>query len=84
MKRTQLYLDDDLWEALHAQARREGTTLSYLVRQAARDRFLGKFDQRRAAMQALVGIRKDRQPIPTDEYLRSLRRGRRIERLNKG
>ena len=39
MRRTQLYLDDDLWSALHAHAQREHTTISQLVRDAARDRY---------------------------------------------
>ena len=59
MKRTQLYLDDDLWHALHARARSQGTTISDLVRQATREQYLGKLDERRQAMQAFVGIRKE-------------------------
>ena len=85
MRRTQLYLDDDLWDALHAQARSQGTTISDLVRQAARARYLGNLDERREAMLAFVGIRKDRKDLPesTEEYVRSLRRDTRLERLRK-
>ncbi|HLJ29493.1 MAG TPA: CopG family transcriptional regulator [Candidatus Angelobacter sp.] len=84
MRRTQLYLDDDLWNALHSQARKEGTSISDLVRQAARERYLGNLDERREAMRAFVGIRKDR-PESGDaiKYVRSLRRGKRIARLRK-
>ena len=42
MRRTQLYLDDQLWGALHARAQNEKTTVSELVRQAVRERYLGK------------------------------------------
>ncbi len=85
MRRTQLYLDEDLWNALHTRARREGTTISDLVRQAARERYLGDLEERREAMKALVGIWKDRKDIPdsTEEYIRSLRRDTRMERLYK-
>lgn len=85
MRRTQLYLDDDLWKALHARARKEGTTISDLVRQAARERYLGNLDERREAMLAFVGLRKDRKDLPesTEEYVRSLRRDTRLERLRK-
>lgn len=85
MRRTQLYLDDDLWNALHAQARSQGTTISDLVRKAARERYLGNLDERREAMMALVGIWKDRTDLPdsTEEYIRNLRRDTRMERLNK-
>ncbi|MBI5281248.1 MAG: CopG family transcriptional regulator [Candidatus Solibacter usitatus] len=82
MKRTQLYLDDDLWNALHAQALSQSTTMSELVRQAVRERYLGNADERRRAMEAFVGIRKDRDDLPeTEEYVRGLRRGERLERL---
>jgi hypothetical protein len=85
MRRTQLYLDDDLWNTLHTRARSEGTTISALVRQAARERYLGNLDKRREAMEAIVGIWKDRADLPdsTEEYVRSLRRDTRIERLEK-
>jgi hypothetical protein len=85
MKRTQLYLDDDLWNALHNRARTEKTTISNLVRQAARERYLGNLDERRKAMLAFVGIRKHRKDLPdsTEEYVRGLRRDTRMERLGK-
>jgi len=84
MRRTQLYLDDDLWNALHSQARREGTSISDLVRQAARERYLGKLDARQQAMRAFVGIRKDHaESDDAVKYVRDLRRGKRIERLRK-
>lgn len=84
MRRTQLYLDDDLWQALHERASREGTTISDLVRQATRERYLGDSDQRRAAMQAFVGIRKDdRELRNTAAYVRSLRRGSRVNKLGR-
>ncbi|MGA2357581.1 MAG: CopG family transcriptional regulator [Terriglobales bacterium] len=85
MRRTQLYLDDDLWNALHARARSQGTTISALVREAAREHYLGNLDERRKAMLAFVGIRKDRKDLPdsTEEYVRSLRRDTRLERLWK-
>jgi hypothetical protein len=82
VRRTQLYLDDQLWETLHARARLEKTTLSELVRQAVRDRYLGDREQRKAAMQRFVGIRRP-QAGTTDstEEVRRLRRGSRLDRL---
>jgi hypothetical protein len=83
--RTQLYLDDDLWNALRNRARNQGTTISDLVRKAARERYLGNLDERREAMLAFVGIRKGRKDLPdsTEEYVRSLRRDTRRERLGR-
>ena len=84
MKRTQLYLDDDLWNALHARAREQGTSISDLVRQAARDRYLDKLDGRREAMQAFMRISKDRSDLPDSTvYVRKLRSGTRLERLRR-
>ena len=84
MRRTQLYLDEDLWNVLHTRARSQGTTVSDLVRQAARERYLGKLDERRAAMQAFIGIRRGRSELSDSvEYVRGLRRGGRVERLVK-
>ena len=83
MRRTQLYLDDHLWNALHARARSQKTSISELVRQAARDRYLGNRDEQAKAMQEFVGIRKTRsETIDAVEYVRNLRRGGRLERLN--
>ena len=82
MRRTQLYLDDQLWEALHLRARAEKTTISELVRRAVRERFLGSPEQRIAAMQSFVGIRKSRsQAHDSTEEVRQLRRGSRLDRL---
>jgi hypothetical protein len=84
MRRTQLYLDDELWNALHASAVREKTTISDLVRRAARERYLAGREGREQAMLAMVGLRKDRSDIgDAEEYVRSLRRGDRLERLSR-
>ena len=82
MRRTQLYLDDDLWSTLHAKAHREGTTISDLMRQAARQCYLGSLSQRSAAMEAFIGIRKGREQLDSTDYVRGLRRGSRIEKLS--
>lgn len=84
MKRTQLYLDEDLWNALHSQARREGTTVSELVRQAARERYLGNLGDRSDAMMAIIGIRRDSGLPDSTNYIRNLRKGSRLDRLSSG
>jgi hypothetical protein len=84
MRRTQLYLDDHLWNTLHARARSRKTTVSELVREAARERYLGKQDEQRKAMQEFVGSGKRRSaPVDTAQYVRNLRRGDRLDRLQK-
>jgi hypothetical protein len=82
MKRTQLYLDEDLWSALHEQARQQKTTVSDLVRKAARERYLYTPEQRRNDMMAAVGVWKDREDLVNSEaYVRNLRKGTRLKRL---
>lgn len=82
MKRTQLYLDEDIWKALHIQSRQRRTSISDLVRQAIRDRYISSSADRSKAMQALVGMWRDRDEIrDTEKYLRRLRKGRRLTRI---
>jgi len=82
MKRTQLYLDEDLWQALHTRAAIEKTTVSDLVRTAARERYLEDSEKRRKALMGIVGIWKDRTDLPdTETYVRNLRKGSRLKRL---
>jgi hypothetical protein len=77
-----MYLDDDLWGALHARAQSQHTTVSELVRGAVRERYFGKRDRRMEAMQAFIGIRKGVTEAPDAvETVRSLRRGSRLDRL---
>jgi hypothetical protein len=84
VRRTQLYLDEDLWTTLRVRSRQEGTTVSELVRKALRERYLGRSEERKRAMQGFVGIRKDRSDMTDPEsYIRELRRGTRLERLSR-
>lgn len=82
MKRTQLYLHEDIWKTLHIRARQQGSTISELVRQAVREKFCSSPVRRKEAMQALVGIWKDRKDLPeTESYVRRLRKGKRLRRF---
>jgi len=83
VRRTQLYLYDQLWGALHARARTQKTTISELVRQAVRERYLGSREQRTIAMQRFVGTRKFSTTRDAAEEIRSMRRGNRIELLRE-
>ncbi len=82
MKRTQLYLHEDIWKALHIRSRQQRTTISELVRQAVRDKYGSSPANRRQAMQAIVGLWKNRKDLPDSEtYVRRLRKGDRLRRL---
>jgi hypothetical protein len=81
VRRTQLYLDEQLWESLHARAHAEKTTISELVREAVRERFMGNREKRIAAMKAVIGIRRNRGRLSTESQIRSLRRGKRLNQF---
>jgi hypothetical protein len=82
MKRTQLYLHEDIWKVLHIRSRQQRTSISELVRQAVREKYGSSPVGRREAMQALVGLRKDRKDLPdATAYVRRLRKGRRLRRI---
>ncbi|HEY3825912.1 MAG TPA: CopG family transcriptional regulator [Bryobacteraceae bacterium] len=86
MRRTQLYLDDDLRNTLHSRARSKKTTLSELVREAVRERYFGPRDERMKAMQEFVGVRKGLSGSTESDavrYVQNLRRERRLERLER-
>ena len=85
MRRTQLYLDDELWAALHTKALLERSTISDLVRQAVRERYLGNLEDRKAAMEGIVGLWKDRTDLEdTETIVRKLRGGTRLKRTQAG
>jgi hypothetical protein len=78
-----IYLEEQLWSALHARARSEKTTISELVRQAVRERYFGGLERRAKAMFDFVGSRKAAAGAPdATSEIRALRRGVRIDRLS--
>jgi len=82
VRRTQLYLDEDLWKALQIRARAARTTISELVRQAARERYLSESSARKQAMTDFIAIWKNRPEFNHPEnYVRRLRRDGRLKRI---
>ena len=77
MRRTQLYLEDDLWKTLQS-------TVSELVRRALREKYLDDVATRKEALLPAVGLWKDRTDLPdTETYIRRLRKGASLKRLSK-
>jgi hypothetical protein len=82
MVRTQLYLDEAIHRRLSGLARKQGRTLSELVRDAL-VRIYGPpgADERRASLHAIEGLWRNRTDIAdTAEYVRRLRRDTRRRR----
>jgi hypothetical protein len=83
MKRTQLYLDEEMAKMLTAISRQKRRSVSDLVRESLQERYMsGKaLDKGRLARQ-IGGIWKNRKDIQDmDIIVRELRKGKRIQRL---
>ena len=75
-------MNEDIWKALHIRARQRKTSISELVRQTVREKYGRSAADRREAMQALVGIWKNREDLPdSEQYVRRLRKGKRLRRI---
>jgi len=86
MKRTQLYLDDDIAKILSTVSRQRRTTVSELVRQCIREKFGQKerIDKVELVRQ-LGGLWKNRTDLgDTKKYVRRLRKDTRRRRLKIG
>ena len=82
MRRTQLYLDEDIYQMLRVRARAEKSTISELVRQAVREKYAVDPARRKAALEAVIGIWADRTDLPdTETYVRSIRKDKRWKRI---
>lgn len=82
MVRTQLYLDAQIHRRLRALAKKQGRTVSDLVREAvARVYGHPEVAERLASLEAIAGIWQERADLgPTEEYVRRLRRDTRRTR----
>jgi hypothetical protein len=83
MKRTQLYLDEEMARTLAALGRQKGKTISELVRESVHETYMNRkeIDKGTLARQ-LSGVwrhRKDLKQI--DRTLRRFRKGTRLKRL---
>ena len=77
-----MYLEDDLWKYLHAQAEAKDTTVSDVVRSTLREKYDQDRERRKQAAEAVIGLWADRTDLPeTEEYIRKLRKSTRRERM---
>src|SRR5262245_54620813 len=86
MKRTQLYLDEEMSRLLTAESRRRRTTVSALVREAVAAAYgQHTFDDRRTIWHRLAGVWAEREDLgDANEFVRSLRRSTRTDRWDQG
>ena len=86
MKRTQLYLDEDLAKILSTVSRQQGRTVSELVRECVREKFGEKKSVNKAALaRQIAGVWRYRRDLgKTDRLIRRLRKDSRAGRLKVG
>ena len=75
MKRTQIYLDEDLYQALKVKSQQTGKTLSELIRETLRHNFNQKQTLFTKALENVVGMWAD-QNIDVNTYIRQMRKDR--------
>ena len=86
MRRTQLYLDEEMARILSTLSRQKGTTVSGLVRECIKEKFgrLAKADKATLARE-LGGLWKARKDIGSiDAHIRQLRKSTRRRRMTIG
>ena len=86
MKRTQLYLDEEMARTLAALSRQKGTTVSELVRESVQEKYMSKKEVDKVSLaRQLSGIwRSTKDLAEIDETVRRLRKGKRLRRLGLG
>lgn len=86
MKRTQLYLDEEMARTLAALGRQHGKTVSELVRESVEAKYMNKRDLDKAQLaRQLAGVWRDRKDLKNiDRIVRKLRAGTRLTRLGVG
>jgi hypothetical protein len=86
MKRTQLYLDEEMARTLETLSRQKGTTISELVRAGLREHYMpGKDLDKVALARGLTGIWKNRRGLKdAGAAVRKLRKGSRLRRIQIG
>ena len=83
MKRTQLYLHEDIWKVLHIRSRQQRTSISDLVRQAVREKYGSSpgGPQRGQCRRSWVCVKTVKDLPDSTAYVRRLRKGKRLRRI---
>lgn len=86
MKRTQLYLDEEMARTLAALSRQKGVTVSELVRESVQETYMSKKEIDKASLaRQLSGVWRSRSDLEKiDHTVRRLRKGTRLKRLGLG
>ena len=83
MKRTQLYIDEEMARILDTLSRQKGITVSELVRESLRERYMQSKEIDKVELaRTLAGVWKNREDLKSiRSIVRKLRKGSRLKRL---
>jgi predicted DNA-binding protein len=86
MKRTQIYLDEEMARTLNTLSRQKGVTISELIRESLREHYMqGKEIDKAGLARSLAGIWENRTDLKNiDSVVRGLRKGSRLKGLANG
>ncbi|GAH47132.1 unnamed protein product [marine sediment metagenome] len=77
MKRTQIYIDEEIFGLLKKESKIENKTISELIRESIRDKYKNRKNDIIIKMNSVFGLWKDKK-INVDEYIRNLRKNREL------
>ena len=75
MKRTQIYIDEEILDYLKMESKIKGVTISEIIRESIKDRKTQNTEKLLNALDAVAGIWKRRR-FDTEKYIRRLRKDR--------
>ena len=81
MRRTQIYLDETLYSLLRRESKKEGKTVSEIIRERLWKTFESDLNRKEALLEAaeeVFGIWKDKE-FDVESYIRKLREDREID-----
>lgn len=82
MRRTQIYLDDEIIQVLKVESRVRGKRMSELIREALRKEYMGG-KLKLSVIDELAGLWSGRR-FDVERYVRGMRRGKRMRVLYGG
>ena len=79
MRRTQIYLDDEIYEILKKESLIAGKSASQIIRENLKKNLLNKRNKISDAIDNSKGAWKDRPDFKINDFVRKLRKGNRID-----
>ncbi|WP_456383734.1 ribbon-helix-helix protein, CopG family [Persephonella sp.] len=80
MKRTQIYLDEEIYRYLKSESKKTGKSISEIIREKLRAEINRSRENLLKAIDETAGIWQDRTE-DVDEFIRNIRKGNRVDNI---